>query len=145
MSTSVPPPQRLKINKHAVIYPVVALVSMGIGGAAVGNSGSTDSAQPLALASAPTVTSTATVNSTVTATSPPQVTTVTKRAAAKVNIVTRTKTKTVTTAPQAADGGGSVYYDTCADARAAGDTPLYRGDPGYDSHLDRDRDGVACE
>jgi hypothetical protein len=72
------------------------------------------------------------------------VTTVTKRAAAKVNTVTRTKTKTVTTAA-AGGGGGSVYYDTCADARAAGDTPLYRGDPGYDSHLDRDGDGVACE
>ncbi|UXX97613.1 excalibur calcium-binding domain-containing protein [Streptomyces sp. AD2-2] len=23
--------------------------------------------------------------------------------------------------------------------------PLHRGDPGYDSHLDRDGDGVACE
>ncbi|WP_435838535.1 excalibur calcium-binding domain-containing protein [Streptomyces achromogenes] len=23
--------------------------------------------------------------------------------------------------------------------------PLYAGDPGYDSHLDRDGDGVACE
>ncbi|MFG2131906.1 excalibur calcium-binding domain-containing protein [Streptomyces sp. NPDC048751] len=28
---------------------------------------------------------------------------------------------------------------------AAGDTPLYAGDPGYDRHLDRDGDGVACE
>ena len=38
-----------------------------------------------------------------------------------------------------------VYYANCSEARAAGDTPLYRGDPGYASHLDRDNDGVACE
>ena len=29
--------------------------------------------------------------------------------------------------------------------RAAGKAPLYKGQPGYDSHLDRDGDGVACE
>jgi endonuclease YncB( thermonuclease family) len=39
----------------------------------------------------------------------------------------------------------SPYYASCADARAAGVTPLRRGDPGYGSHLDRDNDGVACE
>jgi small-conductance mechanosensitive channel len=39
----------------------------------------------------------------------------------------------------------SVYYDTCSDAEAAGDTPLYAGDPGYADHLDADGDGVACE
>ncbi len=39
----------------------------------------------------------------------------------------------------------SAYYKNCAAARAAGVAPLYRGDPGYGSHLDRDGDGVACE
>lgn len=39
----------------------------------------------------------------------------------------------------------SVYYRTCADARAAGAAPLRKGDPGYGSHLDRDGDGIACE
>ncbi|QXC60788.1 excalibur calcium-binding domain-containing protein [Aquihabitans sp. G128] len=39
----------------------------------------------------------------------------------------------------------SAYYANCSEARAAGVTPLYRGDPGYASHLDRDDDGVACE
>jgi hypothetical protein len=29
--------------------------------------------------------------------------------------------------------------------RAAGAAPLYRGQPGYSSRLDRDGDGVACE
>ncbi|MFD7018304.1 excalibur calcium-binding domain-containing protein [Streptomyces sp. NPDC059161] len=42
-------------------------------------------------------------------------------------------------------GGDSVYYKNCAAARAAGVAPLHRGDPGYDSHLDRDGDGIACE
>ena len=36
-------------------------------------------------------------------------------------------------------------YANCSEARAAGVTPLYRGDPGYAQHLDRDNDGVACE
>jgi hypothetical protein len=39
----------------------------------------------------------------------------------------------------------TVYYANCAAARAAGAAPLYRGDPGYRSGLDRDKDGVACE
>lgn len=41
--------------------------------------------------------------------------------------------------------GGSAYYSNCSAARAAGAAPLYAGDPGYRSGLDRDRDGVACE
>lgn len=43
------------------------------------------------------------------------------------------------------DSGGSAYYKNCSAARAAGVTPLYAGDPGYSSKLDRDGDGVACE
>jgi endonuclease YncB( thermonuclease family) len=39
----------------------------------------------------------------------------------------------------------SVYYRSCAEARAAGAAPLYRGQPGYRPGLDRDGDGVACE
>ena len=38
-----------------------------------------------------------------------------------------------------------VYYRNCAEARAAGNTPLYRGQPGYGEHMDGDGDGVACE
>ncbi|WP_203568277.1 excalibur calcium-binding domain-containing protein [Aestuariimicrobium ganziense] len=38
-----------------------------------------------------------------------------------------------------------VYYKNCSEARAAGAAPIYRGQPGYASHLDRDNDGVACE
>lgn len=38
-----------------------------------------------------------------------------------------------------------VYYGNCAAVRAAGKAPLYRGDPGYRSGLDRDGDGTSCE
>lgn len=36
-------------------------------------------------------------------------------------------------------------YHNCAAARAAGAAPIYRGEPGYAPHLDKDGDGVACE
>jgi hypothetical protein len=56
----------------------------------------------------------------------------------------------VTGAVAAPKNGGSesaTYYRTCADARAAGVTPIRAGTPIYDvnRHLDRDKDGVACE
>ena len=37
------------------------------------------------------------------------------------------------------------YYKNCKEARAAGVAPIYRGQPGYAKHLDRDGDGIACE
>ena len=37
------------------------------------------------------------------------------------------------------------YYANCTVARAAGVTPIMRGEHGYRPELDRDRDGVACE
>jgi hypothetical protein len=42
-------------------------------------------------------------------------------------------------------GQGNVWYENCDAARAAGAAPVHRGDPGYDSHLDRDQDGVGCD
>lgn len=45
-------------------------------------------------------------------------------------------------APSAADGG---YFANCAAARAAGQAPLLRGEPGYRTEMDGDGDGVACE
>lgn len=45
-------------------------------------------------------------------------------------------------APVAPSG---TYYKNCSAARAAGAAPIYRGQPGYRSALDRDNDGVACE
>jgi hypothetical protein len=39
----------------------------------------------------------------------------------------------------------AAYYRNCSAARAAGATPVRRGDPGYGPHLDRDGDGKGCE
>lgn len=51
-----------------------------------------------------------------------------------------------TTAPPAtAAPTTAVYYASCADAEAAGAAPIYRGEPGYSSNLDRDDDGIACD
>ncbi|MFF4101319.1 excalibur calcium-binding domain-containing protein [Streptomyces sp. NPDC001903] len=41
--------------------------------------------------------------------------------------------------------GSSAYYKTCADAKAAGAAPMRRGQPGYRSALDKDKDGIACD
>lgn len=38
-----------------------------------------------------------------------------------------------------------VHYRNCAEVIAAGAAPLYRGEPGYGRHLDRDGDGIACD
>ena len=45
--------------------------------------------------------------------------------------------------PRSASSGAS--YRSCKEARAAGATPIRRGQPGYGPHLDRDNDGIACE
>jgi hypothetical protein len=45
----------------------------------------------------------------------------------------------------AAPAPAAPYYANCAAARAAGAAPLYAGQPGYSTKLDRDRDGIACE
>ena len=45
----------------------------------------------------------------------------------------------------AAPPPAAVSYKNCTEARAAGASPVHRGDPGYGKHLDRDGDGVGCE
>lgn len=47
--------------------------------------------------------------------------------------------------PSTPDQRGSVFYENCDAARAAGPTPLLRDQPGYRPGLDRDNDGKACE
>ncbi|WP_082043770.1 excalibur calcium-binding domain-containing protein [Mobilicoccus massiliensis] len=140
-------------------------------GLTVGSSGNDADVDALAaqrLAEMPTPTVTTTLPAepapTVTVTStPPPAPTVTVTAEPLV----RTVTKTAEAPPQAAaepsadsrdawadysdeaqdppvdEPGAS--YGNCSEARAAGVTPLHRGDPGYAPHLDRDDDGVACE
>ncbi|WP_291340969.1 excalibur calcium-binding domain-containing protein [Corynebacterium sp.] len=48
-------------------------------------------------------------------------------------------------APAPEPAPAATYYPNCAAARAAGVAPIYEGQPGYGTHLDRDRDGIACE
>jgi hypothetical protein len=50
-----------------------------------------------------------------------------------------------TTNSPAPTTGSTVYYPNCKSACAAGAAPIYQGQPGYRSGLDRDGDGVACE
>lgn len=50
-----------------------------------------------------------------------------------------------TYAPEPLAEPQSAYYPNCSAARAAGVTPLLRGEPGYAPKLDRDNDGIACE
>jgi hypothetical protein len=40
---------------------------------------------------------------------------------------------------------GGATYANCTAVRAAGKAPLFRGQPGYASRLDRNGDGVACQ
>lgn len=39
----------------------------------------------------------------------------------------------------------AAYFRNCAQARAVGAAPLYRGRPGYRPEMDGDGDGIACE
>lgn len=48
-------------------------------------------------------------------------------------------------APPAVVDSPSVSYANCSAVRAAGAAPIYAGEPGYSSKLDRDGDGVGCE
>ena len=50
-----------------------------------------------------------------------------------------------TTTPRTTPDKKGVYYPNCDAARRDGAAPVYRGDPGYAPHLDRDGDGVGCE
>jgi hypothetical protein len=62
------------------------------------------------------------------------------------NAQRRRDTRSAASAQQAASSSrDAVYYRNCAEARAAGVAPLYRGQPGYRPQMDGDSDGIACE
>ena len=129
-----------------------SLLALGV----IGAFGSNDPATAPVSDTVPTTTMTTTTATPTTTTSP--TTTITPSA-------TPTTTKAVVVAPMPvvkvpapapkytpkptykapAPTPKSVYYANCSEARAAGAAPLYVGDPGYRSGLDRDKDGVACE
>jgi hypothetical protein len=48
-------------------------------------------------------------------------------------------------APPSRPTYSTAAFANCTEARAAGAAPVWRGDPGYGPHLDRDHDGIGCE
>lgn len=61
-------------------------------------------------------------------------------------IVNSTPTKSeVATPTSEATASDRVSYANCTEVKAAGKAPIYEGQPGYSTQLDRDRDGIACD
>ena len=112
----------------------LALAAMSVFGACQqeGEKKSGGTVKPAASSDSTAPTTATTANPTTTTAKP--TTTTTEKA-------TTTTTRVVTTTT----GAASVSYANCDAVRAAGKAPLYRGEPGYSSKLDRDSDGVACE
>lgn len=75
----------------------------------------------------------------------PRVTRTTAPATTPPPPVRRTPAPTRTTTAPAPPPVAASSYANCTEARAAGVTPLHRGEAGYSAKLDRDGDGVACE
>jgi len=71
--------------------------------------------------------------------------TTTTTAKATTSTTARATTTTTFEDPTTTTVAKTVSYSNCTAAKAAGAAPLYRGDPGYSSKLDRDGDGIACE
>ena len=109
-----------------------------------------------AAAPAPTVTqllsSTATVTATTTVNMPGPTTVITETVSAAPfaqphSVPAGTPIASATVAATAVPEAPveQVDYPNCAAARAAGAAPVYSGEPGYGTQLDRDRDGIGCE
>lgn len=147
-----PPPPKPPLNRRVLIIVgsiVGGLVLLGL----LGNIGSE---RDNATSTTSTVTKTVTVTAqapTVTEAGPPMMSTVTVTAAAppapflepSVEAPPPTFEEPPPFVPLVPQVPSSVYYGSCAEARAAGAAPLHVGEPGYRSGLDRDGDGVACE
>lgn len=140
---------RIALSAGAALLTLLFGIILGSAGSAPAGAGS-------ALTAVPTHTVTASPSPRITVTAPAQTVT------APPETVTATPPPVTVTievpvpADQATGGLGfvappappepaSAYYANCDAARSAGAAPLYRGDPGYRSGLDRDNDGVACE
>ncbi|QTI71596.1 excalibur calcium-binding domain-containing protein [Gordonia polyisoprenivorans] len=139
----------MAIGLGIITVLVLMLFSCGVGSAM---HGSDKAAAPETRTVVSTVTATMTETTTATAvasTTTPAPTTSEQTGGPTVarGLIPQTTTPITTDAPAAptTDEGSSVYYSSCAQARAAGAAPLHVGDPGYRAGLDRDGDGVACE
>ena len=57
----------------------------------------------------------------------------------------RTTRRARTSTSSSNKSSSSLYFKNCTDARNRGYSNIRKGEPGYRSGLDRDKDGVACE
>ena len=57
----------------------------------------------------------------------------------------RTTRRVRTSTSSSNKSSSSLYFKNCTDARNRGYSNIGKGEPGYRSGLDRDKDGVACE
>ncbi|MEV0091261.1 excalibur calcium-binding domain-containing protein [Streptomyces sp. NPDC050738] len=146
-----PRPGRSKKKGYLLAAGGAAVVFLA--GVGVGTSGDAQDASDAAPKATATVTAQPSVTPTVTETASPKATpTVTKTVTAAAEPTKSTKTaksaKTGGTSDSTAEdtsGATAKWYKNCDAVRAANAAPIHRGDPGYDSHLDRDGDGVGCE
>lgn len=68
--------------------------------------------------------------------------------ATKPTSATSSTPKSTVTAPKSTTPtptNPTVSYKNCTEVKNAGKAPIYKGQPGYASHLDRDGDGIGCE
>jgi len=57
----------------------------------------------------------------------------------------RPETRARAIAPDRSAAPSGTFFRNCKEAWAAGDAPIYRGQPGYRPEMDGDGDGIACE
>lgn len=68
-----------------------------------------------------------------------------RKEAARQRRVEERKARQAAAAERRREAATQVSYANCSEVEAAGAAPIYAGEPGFGSHLDRDGDGVACE
>lgn len=129
-------------GSSALGYGIIGIFALGALGSVFGGG-----EEPVPAASRSPVATVRPLVPQATATAPAtaQVTVVPATAAPATPRPTEKATPKPTKRPATPKPTTSVYYENCAAVRAAGKDPLYRGDPGYRSGLDRDNDGIACE
>jgi cytoskeletal protein RodZ len=136
-------------RSRLAVTAVALLVIVGCG--ATEDTAPTDSIDPLSGQESTTtsVTTASTTDETVPTTAPTTAAPTTAASAASSTEPPTTAapppTEPPTTAAPTTAAPAAVSYKNCDEARAAGAAPLYQGEPGYSSKLDRDGDGVACE
>lgn len=152
-------PKKLRLPLGITAGALLVLLGVGIGAGAQNSPTPAPIAAPVTATPTPTPTVTPTPTPTPTPTTPP--TTVAPEATQEPAPAPEPDADTAADgssdggaapvpiadipADDGADAAPSAYYSSCAEAHDAGVTPLYEGDPGYGTHLDRDKDGVACE